>query len=36
MINNKFCDLEMRELQNKIDTQAGIITQLRDQITTDR
>lgn len=36
MINNKFCDLEMRELQNKIDAQAGIITQLRDQITTDR
>ncbi len=28
-INEKFCDLEKRELQSKIDTQADIITQLR-------
>ena len=29
MINDKFCDLEKREMQSKIDTQADIITQLR-------
>ena len=29
MINEKFCDLEKREMQSKIDTQADIITQLR-------
>lgn len=29
MINDKFCDLEKREMQAKIDTQADIITQLR-------
>jgi hypothetical protein len=34
-MNDKFCELKERELQNKIDTQANIITQLRDQITTD-
>ena len=36
MIVKEFCDLKERELQSKIDTQANIITQLRDQITTDR
>ena len=36
MIVKEFCDLKERELQSKIDTQASIITQLRDQITTDR
>ena len=34
MINDKFCDLEKRELQNKIDTQGDIITQLKNEITT--
>lgn len=29
MINDKFCDLEKREMQAKIDTQADIIGQLR-------
>lgn len=29
MINDKFCDLEKREMQSKIDTQADIIGQLR-------
>ena len=29
MINDKFCDLEKREMQSKINTQADIITQLR-------
>lgn len=32
MINEKFCDLEKRELQGKINAQADIITQLRGQI----
>lgn len=32
MINEKFCDLEKREMQSKIDTQADIIGQLRGQI----
>ena len=32
MINDKFCDLEKRELQAKIATQGDIITQLRGQI----
>ena len=36
MITKEFCDLKERELQSKIDTQSNIITQLRDQITTDR
>lgn len=36
MIVKEFCDLKERELQSKIDTQASIITQLRDQIATDR
>lgn len=32
MINDKFCDLEKREMQTKIDTQSDIIGQLRGQI----
>lgn len=32
MINEKFCDLEKREMQAKIDTQSDIIGQLRGQI----
>lgn len=36
MINDKFCDLEKRELQSKINTQGDIITQLRGQIDNDR
>lgn len=32
MITKEFCDVKERELQAKIDTQAGIITQLRGQI----
>lgn len=36
MINDKFCELEKRELQSKIDTQADIITQLRGQLDNDR
>lgn len=32
MITKEFCDVKERELQNKIDTQAEIITQLRGQI----
>ena len=35
MINDKFCDLEKREMQNKLDTQSDIITQLRNQISND-
>ena len=35
MINDKFCDLEKRELQSKINTQGDIITQLRNQISND-
>ena len=35
MINDKFCDLEKRELQNKINMQGDIITQLRNQISND-
>ena len=36
MINDKFCDLEKRELQNKITTQGDIITQLRGEISNDK
>lgn len=36
MINDKFCDLEKRELQNKINAQGDIITQLRGQISNDQ
>ena len=35
MINDKFCDLEKRELQNKINMQGDIITQLRNQLSND-
>ena len=35
MITKEFCDLKERELQNKIDTQGDIITQLRNQISND-
>jgi len=35
-MTKEFCDLKEREMQSKIDSQAGLITQLRDQITTDR
>lgn len=36
MIADKFCELEKRELQNKITAQGDIITQLRGQIDNDR
>lgn len=36
MINDKFCDLEKRELQNKINLQGDMITQLRGQISNDK
>lgn len=36
MIVKEFSDLKERELQNKIDTQGDIITQLRNQISNDR
>lgn len=35
LITKEFCDLKERELQNKIDTQCDIITQLRGQISND-
>ena len=35
-MTKEFCDLKERELQNKIDTQGDIITQLRNQISNDR
>jgi hypothetical protein len=35
MIVDQFCQLKERELQNKIDTQGDIITQLRNQISND-
>lgn len=34
-MTKEFCDLKERELQNKIDTQADIITQMRNQISND-
>ena len=34
-ITKEFCDLKERELQNKINTQGDIITQLRNQISND-
>lgn len=34
-MTKEFCDLKERELQNKIDTQGDIITQLRNQISND-
>ena len=36
LIVKEFCDLKERELQNKIDTQGDIITQLRGQISNDK
>lgn len=36
LIVDQFCQLKERELQNKIDTQGDIITQLRNQISNDR
>ena len=36
MITKEFCDLKERELQDKINTQGDIITQLRGQISNDR
>ena len=36
LITKEFCDLKERELQNKIDTQRDIITQLRNQISNDK
>ena len=36
MLEQRFCELKERELQNKIDTQSDIITQLRGQIDNDR
>ena len=35
LITKEFCDLKERELQNKINTQGEIITQLRNQISND-
>ena len=35
MITDQFCQLKERELQNKINTQSDIITQLRNQISND-
>jgi len=36
LITKEFCDLKERELQNKIDMQGDIITQLRNQISNDQ
>ena len=36
LITKEFCDLKERELQNKIDSQGDIITQLRNQISNDK
>ena len=36
LITKEFCDLKERELQNKINTQGDIITQLRGQISNDQ
>ena len=36
MITKEFCDLKERELQDKINTQGDIITQLRGQISNDK
>lgn len=35
LITKEFCDLKERELQNKINTQGDIITQMRNQISND-
>lgn len=36
LITKEFCDLKERELQNKINTQGDVITQLRGQISNDK
>lgn len=36
LMTKEFCDLKERELQNKINTQSDIITQLRGQISNDK
>ena len=36
LITKEFCDLKERELQNKINTQGDVITQLRNQISNDQ
>ena len=36
LITKEFCDLKERELQNRIDAQSDIITQLRNQISNDK
>lgn len=36
LITKEFCDLKERELQNKINSQGDIITQLRNQISNDK
>lgn len=36
LITKEFCDLKERELQNRIDAQGDIITQLRNQISNDK
>lgn len=36
MITKEFCDLKERELQNKIDSQGDLITQLRGEISNDK
>ena len=36
MINDKFCELEKRELLNRIDVQGDLITQLRGELSNDR
>lgn len=36
LITKEFCDLKERELQNKINTQGDIITQLRNQLSNDQ
>ena len=36
LITKEFCDLKERELQNKINTQSDVITQLRGQISNDK
>lgn len=36
LITKEFCDLKERELQNKINTQGDVITQLRNQISNDK
>jgi hypothetical protein len=35
-MTSQFCDAKEREMQNKINTQGDIITQLRNQISNDQ